>query len=413
MHHVVLVALREIRVILRRKTFYLSAFGMPLFIGALFFGISWSGREAGIDAQEDLLENASKPAGFVDQSGVIRTIPPALGPLLQRFPDPSEAQSALQAGRIGSFFVIENNYLATGQVVRVSEQATMFSPAGGDVRLLTALLRANLTNDFALALRLDSPATFDTEIVGSTAEQDRGKNGEVTSIVAGGFAFLLALSLVTGGNLLLTAVAEEKSNRTIEVLLTSLKPWQLLTGKLLGLGVIGLLQLGIWLAISRLLLRGAGNFMPASNVGQVGTAAFPLSLWLWAILLFLLGYTLFGALMASVAALGTSPRESGQTAGFLTLPVLAPAWFLVTLNEQPDGTLARVLSFFPLTAPTTLMLRMGISTVPVWQLLLAILILAFSVVCALALAARLFRATTLLTGTKPTPRALLRALRSA
>lgn len=421
MHNIWLVASREIRMRLTRPSFYLVTIGMPLLIGALYLGIGLvSSRAISDDDQQDVLSGQTKPAGLVDLSGVITNIPSQLAPAFQRFPDEAAAEQALAADRVGSYFVLPSDYRASGRVTRVGRQATFISAAGGDVRALTILLRTNLGADLPAALLIDNPATFKTEVVtrpgqgGDQVAAARGSQPNVANGIGLGFAFLLAFSLLSGGNLLLTSISEEKANRTMEILLTTIRPSQLLAGKLAGLGLIGLVQLVVWLGLSRGVLGGAQALPISSSLSNVAQAAIPPSLWFWAFVFFLLGYLLYGSLLAALAALGTSARESGQISGFLTLPVIVPVfWFGFSITEEPNGLLAQILSFFPLTAPTTLLLRLGVTTVPWWQLALAIGVLLLSIWGALAFAARLFRATTLLTGAKPTPRAILHALRTA
>ncbi len=414
MQDVWLVARRELRMHVLRRMFYIMTFGMPLLIGGLYLVVGWVSKEAGIEeVQQSLLAPPKLPSGLVDQSGVIMTVPPSFAPLFTRFPDEASAQAALDRGTVAAFFVVPANYRATGEVARVGKQVSFLSVTGLDTRALQALLRTNLVGDQALALLIDRPAVFENEIVGSQVAQTQGKAEGVVTGVSTGFAVLLAFSLLSGGNLLLSSISEEKSSRTLEVLLTSLRPWQLLSGKMLGLGLVALLQLTIWLTLGKTLLSTAQAALPTSSLGQVASTGIPPGMWGWALVFFVLGYLLYGSLMATLAGLGTSARESGQIASILTLPVLMPAWFLVSITERPEGALSLFLTLFPLTAPTTLMIRLGMGTVPAWQVALALVILAVSIVGALALAARLFRASTLLTGVRLTPRTLVRALRGA
>ena len=129
-------------------------------------------------------------------------------------------------------------------------------------------------------------------------------------------------------------------------------------------------------------------------------------------LFFLLGFLLVGGLMMALGAVGASMRESGQISGFMTIPVVAPLWFAPAITENPNGLLGLVLSLFPITAPVTMTLRLVEGVVPLWQLLVSLGLLAIGVVGAVWLAARLFRGTSLLTGVRPTPRALWRAVRA-
>jgi ABC-2 type transport system permease protein len=222
-------------------------------------------------------------------------------------------------------------------------------------------------------------------------------------------ALLLAFAIINGGSWLVQAVAEEKENRTVEVVLTSVQPTQLMAGKLLGLGVVALVQLAIWFVLS------GGALGAAVAVGVSLAAGVSPGLLLWAVLFFVLGFAFYGALMTAFGALGATVRESSQIAGFMTIPMLIPLYFFFfgVFEDQPNGIAAQVLSYLPFTAPVTMVLRLGAGVVPLWQILLSIMLLVLSVAGAIWLSARVFRASTLLTGTKPSLRALLRVARSA
>jgi ABC-2 type transport system permease protein len=282
---------------------------------------------------------------------------------------------------------------------------------GGNTQALITLLRANLGGDVQLAQRIGEPLDLRTEVVGAAPEQQAGDDGSPFASLGIGFAaaLLLAFAIINGGSWLVQAVAEEKENRTVEVVLTSVQPTQLMAGKLLGLGVVALVQLAIWFVLS------GGALGAAVAVGVSLAAGVSLGLLLWAVLFFVLGFAFYGALMTAFGALGATVRESSQIAGFMTIPMLIPLYFFFfgVFEDQPNGIAAQVLSYLPFTAPVTMVLRLGAGVVPLWQILLSIVLLVLSVAGAIWLAARVFRASTLLTGTKPTLRSLLRVARSA
>jgi ABC-2 type transport system permease protein len=404
MRNILLVAVREILTLLKRPSFYVAALVAPLIVGVIFFGSSLLNDEFSEDAATE--PTLPRPAGFVDQAGVVEEIPDPLHPFLVPYADEATAGAAVRAGTIDSFFVIVPDYQETGRVVRVAAQATFAGGAGADTRLVRALLRANLAGDPMLAQRLDAPLDLQMRVVDAagTATDAAPQTGPFGGISMA-LALLLAFAIVNGGGWLIQAVAEEKESRTIEIVLTSLRPIHLMAGKLLGLGVIALLQLGVWLLLTRVGMRvGAPS-------GQFGAATVPAGLWGWILVFFLLGFLLFGGVMMAIGAVGASLRESGQISGLMTLPIVAPLWFAASIAENPHSTLAVALSLFPVTAPVTMIMRLVEASVPLWQLLLSVGLLTLGVIGAVWLAARLFRSVTLLTGARPTPRALWRAIR--
>lgn len=404
MNLVMIIAWREITTLLRRASFWIAALGGPLVAIAMLLGIGYVGRQFG-DQTTPGQTNAGPATGFVDKAGVIRSIPTADRALVLPFQTEDEASAAMRAGRIGSFFIVAPDYMKSGQVTRVSPQVGILSDSAQDTRLFQAVLDTNLVGDAQLARRLTDTPDMQVHVVNPTNGTTTTQPSSPFSGISYGLALILAISIANGGGQLLQAVAEEKENRTIEILLTSAPSWKIMAGKLLGLSTVVLIQFLAWLVIARLLI-GAQGLM------QVDVGSVPVFLWLWVVIYYLLGFLLLGGLMLVLASVGASMRESGQFSGLMTIPVVAPLWFSASIVENPSGWLARGLSLFPLTAPVTMMLRLGQGAVAPWELAVSLGLLALSVLGAIVAAARLFRASTLLTGTKPTPVAIWRALRS-
>ena len=405
MKSVWLIARREMFTLLRRRSFYAAALIPPLIAAVLLFGFSFLNDEFGDDNGPLTQTAPEKPSGYVDQAGVIQTVPPEISAWLERYGSEEEALAALRSDAIASYFLLAPDYLQSGRVVRVSPQVTFTGGEAIDSRIFHAVLQANLAGDPALAQRLQQPLDLETSVARpDQAPAEIAEDNGNLSMVLG---VLLAFSIVSGGGWLVQAVAEEKESRTIEIILTSLRPWQLMAGKLIGLGAIALLQLVAWMSVARLL----GSAGPA--VGAVQLEGIRLDAWIWMLVFFVLGFLFYGGLMTALAAVGASAREAGQISGVMSLPVVVPLWFSGLIVDTPNGVFARVLGLVPFTAPVTMMMRLGEGTLPLWDLLLSAAVLLVGVLGAIWIAARLFRGTTLLTGMKPTPRALWRALREA
>ncbi len=404
MKQLLIVAWREIVVMLRRPSLYVTTLLLPLISGVLLFGFTFLGAEAAPEPAEAAAGVPAVPSGYIDQAEVITTVPDTLQRNFIEFADEARAAAALEAGTIEAYFVVVPDYHESGKVVRVSPQTTFTSAGAPDTRAFRTLLRANLSGDWTLAQRLEAPLDLQMEVVGEAAGQAWPAPGQGISFALG---LLLAFGIFTGGGWLVQAVAEEKENRTLEIVLTSLRPWQIMAGKLLGLGLISLLQLVFWTILGHGLL-GVGSVL-----GQIDSVGIAPTVWGWLFAFFVLGFLLFGAIMMAIGAVGGSIRESSQISGVLALPILAPFWFTSVISQDPDGVLALALSLLPFTAPVTMMLRLGQAGVPLWQLAASIALLVLAVVAAIWLAARLFRATILLAGVRPTPRTVWRLVRGA
>ena len=179
----------------------------------------------------------------------------------------------------------------------------------------------------------------------------------------------------------------------MEILMVSITPTQMLAGKIIALGLVGLLQTVIWMGTGYgLLLLGKTSF----NL----SAAFqlPISMLIWGIVFFILGYALYASFMAGVGALVPNLREASQATTVMIIPLVIPLMLLNVLINDPNGTISTVLSLFPLTSPVTMMTRLSAGNVPLWQPFLAAFILAITAYLAVRAVAGMFRAQTLLQG---------------
>jgi len=192
--------------------------------------------------------------------------------------------------------------------------------------------------------------------------------------------------VMTSGGYLLQAVVEEKENRTMEIVITSVNPGQLMTGKIIGNIAVGLTQLVIWLIFGWIGLSVGGHFwpilqdfsLPANYIGIL-------------LLIMLPSFIMIAAIMAAIGSTMTEMREAQQVSGLFSLPIMIPYYISSTIMMNPNGTVAVVLSYFPLTAPITLLMRMAFTVVPPWQIAVNIAILVIFAVFAIWFAGRAFR----------------------
>jgi ABC-2 type transport system permease protein len=175
--------------------------------------------------------------------------------------------------------------------------------------------------------------------------------------------------------------------------MTSITPTQMLTGKILALGLAGLLQTLVFSLTGFGLLRLSGQ---AFNL----PASFQLSpsIILWGILFFLLGYGVYASLMAGVGALVPNLREGSHATTLIIIPLVIPLMMISILIEKPDDPISVGLSLFPLTSPVSMMTRLAATTVPLWQILLSASLIAITAIIIIRGVAGMFRAQNLLSG---------------
>jgi ABC-2 type transport system permease protein len=173
--------------------------------------------------------------------------------------------------------------------------------------------------------------------------------------------------------------------------LVSLRPRDLMLGKILGLSVVALAQMAIWFGGALLILDQSQQLL------QIASAfSLPPGFAMWGLLYFAFGYLLYASLMGAVGALAPSAREGGSITFMVLLPLMIPLWLNSTFIQSPNGTLATFLSMFPLTSPTSMMTRLSSGSVPAWQPLLGLAFLVITTYLVVLLAARFFRADNLL-----------------
>ena len=219
-------------------------------------------------------------------------------------------------------------------------------------------------------------------------------------------AFLFYMMIIITSSLLLGNISKEKENRVIEILLNSVTPTQLMTGKIIGLGLTSLFQVAILLVSGYFLVNLSGNAFSLPSGFEL-----PPSILAWGILYFLLGYAVYASLMAGVGALAPNMREGSQLTIVVMLPLIIPLFFSssVFMND-PNGAIATAISMFPLSTPVAMMSRLSAGGVPWWQPPLAAVLLVLTAVLVVRSVAGMFRAQTLLSGQPIKVKTFLRAL---
>jgi ABC-2 type transport system permease protein len=402
------VVQQEIKDSLRRRSYLLLTFGAPILAIVMIGAIVWFQGERAKEGEEPVVNIPRQPIGYVDQSGLFAE-PGSYADIFIPYASAEAARSDVAAGRIGGFYLIPGDYLATGQVTRY---ATQINVAQEDRALFESfLLDALLADeDPQLVNRLHTPAVVvEHQVDGAGVEETtRQGNGPDLFWLVYLFSMLMMLTTFLTSGQLMQGVLKEKENRTVEIVLSSVRPLQLMAGKLIGQGLMGWLQMGTWLGAILVLIRMADVEVPLLRF--LNAATIPLSLLVAATIYYLLGFALFGAFAAGIGAISVNLREGPQYAILYSLPAALPMMFLPIIADAPNSALAMALSFFPLSAPMGMIERMVVTTVPAWQVGLSLAILLFSVIGSLWLAARLFRVNTLLAGQLPTRRELWQLL---
>ena len=394
MRNTLLVIKYEIVTTLQKRSFWLLTFLFPAFVLLLSLGTQLIGQKAleGAEAEASSIELQSQldnAVGYVDEAGIIHEIPPWIpADFFEAYPNKTAAENALREGKIRQFYLLSSNFLETGEYVLVDRD---YQPlrSTSNAEIFEEVLSANLLENTPYGELLHNP-TPNIQYHQLTPASGLDPKNPLTFIVPFATLFIFFFTITSSSGFMLSSVSREKENRTAEILLLSLQPRELMLGKVIGLGIVALLQMSIWMS-------GAIYSLSRSEelTGMAGTFKLPPGFIGWGLLFFIFGYFLYASLLGALGALAPNAREGGQFTFIVILPLLLPIWFNIAFTESPNGPAATFMSMFPLTS-ISMMTRMTATEVPSWQILLSLVGLIITTYLMVLLAARFFKAETLL-----------------
>jgi ABC-2 type transport system permease protein len=380
-----------------RRSFILTLILIPLVPTLLLGALKIIGGPQKMSIQQVFIQNAMnpKPMGIVDQSGVIQKIPDWLaGGTLVKVSDEVTARAQTATGKLQGFYLFGPDFLETGKAFVIKPEIGIASEIGA-TNAINQVIDYNLIGaDQELYNRFTNPVSFNF-IPARPTTDTRDADSVMTFMVPYLILIFFYGLIISSASLMLTSVSQEKENRTMEILLSSTKPIEFYVGKLLALGLAAFLQMIVWLSAGILLLRVIGE---SFSLGA--GAVIPLRVILIAIPCFLLGYAIYGSLMAGLGALAPNLAEANQSSTIILLPLIFCMLVLGSLMQDPNGTMITFLSLFPLTSVIMMPTRVAIVNVPLWQVAISLGLLLLLTIFVVRAVANLFHAQTLLTGRK-------------
>ena len=395
-----LVARHEYNKMVRRKSFLIGTLGVPLLI-VVVMAVAISVAVGGAD---------DRPVGYVDHAGVLDAslLPPEKGRRraieMRAYPDEDAARAALESGEIQALYVLPAEYLASGRMT-----LTYWDDAPGDAvwAQFDDFLRANLVATQPGDVQVRAVDGLSLTVRAADGSREVHSEDYMAFALPFGAGFFLMMAIITSSGYLLQAVTTEKENRTMEVLITSLSPGQLVTGKAAGLMAVSLTQLGIWaLTIIVGLVVGA-QFLEPLRAARVPWAALGI-----AALYFFPSYVLIAGIMISIGSVVTETRQGQQIAGIVNLFFAAPFSFSALIIANPNSPALVVMTLFPTTSFITVIMRWSLSGVPAWQMVLSWILLVAAAGLGIWAAGRIFRAGMLRYGQRLDLRGVFRAIRA-
>lgn len=329
--------------------------------------------------------------------------------------------------KLDGYIIISEDILKSGNVY-------VYTSGGGGLGLIS-----NIDNNLSKIVRREqlSQIGADQEIINIVEKgvnietkkiTEKGEEEDHSEIFAGIGYFLgfviYGLMFVYGG-MVMRGVIEEKANRIVEIIASSAKPFEIMMGKVLGIGLVGLLQVTIWIILGAIALAAAGVIIPQfmdtpdpemiSQAMQAsgGMAASPMTqpgfqmpeigigVVIAFVFYFLAGYFIYATLFAAVGSAVDQEQDAAQLQMPITIPIIIPILFIANVMSNPDGTLAVVLSLIPFFTPILMMVRVAATDVPIWQIALSVILPILTFLGSLWVAAKIYRVGILMYGKKP------------
>ena len=412
MHNILLIARREYQEQVRSRAFRLSTILVPVLFAVLIGVAYFAGRGSGVGkhiivaAQDAALAADIRTRMLEDKDAQTTVDVDAPAPAADR----AALLAKVQSKTVDGLFWIDSSNGAVS--------ATYTSQSSGDIVItqrLSAALNHSLTAE-RMAARGMSASDVESllkDVDVQTLQLDKSGKEEKSSGIgsyAKGYimALLLSMSTIMYGLNTARSIIQEKTSRIFEVMLSIVKPSEMLAGKLIGVGAVGLTQIAIW-AVCGIAIAGSALAAPIMS----GTLAIHFS-WIEAILVplyFILGFLFYASLFAGLAATCETEQELQMYTPLAAVPIWLSFSLIWLVINNPGSVWSIAASLFPATAPIIMMLRMGAQMPPAWQFAASIGILILSIWAVLAISTRLYRVGSLMYGKRATLPEILRWLR--
>ena len=320
----------------------------------------------------------------------------------------------LEAGQISEYYVVPSAFREDGVITRVETGSgfdiSRLEGTENNEGLLRYVVRDALLTEAGVPPEAAARILQGVSVNVVTVEGDEVSGADIAAGIALPMVFvaIFMISIFMTSGYLLQSVTEEKENRVVEIVLSSIPATPLMAGKILGLGGAGLTQVGIWVGSALIAVP-----LLSSQIPDLGPIELDPMMLLLALTYFVLGYLAYGAIFAAIGAMAPGNREAQQYSGFLGFAAAMPFIVFSVFLTDLQSPIVYALTLFPLTAPTSMLIVLGLSDEIPWTLvgasLTSLTLFAFLATWA---SARIFRATVLLYGVRPSLQQLVGAVRS-
>lgn len=387
---------------IKTKTFIISLFLTPAII------ISFALAPTLISNQQD---DSTKAIGIIDTSGIyFRSLSHNVEKYKLANGQPNYLLINL-AGKSKNFTVIKKSadestvsgklegYLLIREYPNDSMQVEYRSKNAGNLKDLGILREAFNNSRIELKLSKEGISPSMMKFISNNVDikpvkiekggEESGSNFLILFFSSFVFAILLMMMVISTGGMLIRSLVEEKSNRLIEIIVSSCTPNQLLAGKVLGLSALGLTQVLVWGLV------GAALASSAIVPPEVFNNILPI------LLFFILGFIFYSAIFVGIGSIVSTEQEAQQITSYLSMAMILPIAFALPAIENPNSSFVHILSYIPFTIPTIMILRFNIGSIPVWEILVSIFIMIASIYLSIIAAGKVFRVGILSYGKRP------------
>ena len=415
-----IVARREYAEGVRSRWFVISTVLGPLLMGSLVaLSVVLELRGSGKPVRVLLVDEASPDVGALVQA-TLQESPPGepsrflVEPVAGDAAETAALDARVASGEVDGYLVLPADIIASGHASYVGTDASSQVDMGRMAsRVEKAVIRFRAQT---LGLKPDETRSLLAHVDLET-RQANGNNasGSAAFGMAYGAAILLYMTILLYGISVMRSVIQEKTSRVLEVIVACASPWNLMVGKLIGVGAVGLTQMGCWLGAAGLLASFRGPLLArfgvhgAEHIALPSVGAGPVAI---VALYFLGGYALYAAVYAAVGAVNNSERDAQQAQMPITFLLVGAFLCFPVITAAPRDTAAVALSLVPFFSPVLMPMRTFLTPVPLWQLATSIALLAGSIVGTTWAAARIYRVGILMYGKKPTLGELVRWIRA-
>ena len=418
----VAVIRREYLERVRTKAFWISTLLVPVLMGGMMVIPAWLAARGGgefrvavLDLSGRYVERiAGEIAGMLldpEENLEVHLVPiePGADPEAIR----EDAKRRVQSQEFDGLLVLPATLPDEGQPEYVAPNVAAF-------RLLMVLERS--VNNVLVAERLTA-AGLDPERVGELTRRvdlktfKLGAGGEETRdqgqafLLSYFFVLIIYMTVLMYGMYVMRGVLEEKSSHIVEVIISTVKPFELMLGKILGIGAVGLTQMLLWSGLG--LALSAPIVLGAVGLAGLELPTIPPSLMVFFVVYFVLGYLLYGTLYAGVGAAFDTEQDAQNFQAVITIFLVIPLVLIVQIMNQPDGALSVVLSLIPFFTPILMFLRMTLTQVPPLQIAASLVLMVAAILAMAWLVGKIYRVGILMHGSKPKAKDLVRWLREA